>query len=228
MVEHWRKKKGPGWRASLAVNGLGAVCTGITLVIVLVAKFADGAWITVLLIPCLAMLFSRIGRHYRRLEKRLACECPMDPEPPKPPYIVAPIKDWNLVAEKAIRLGMSISPDVLAIHVDADDADREELQQKWTEFVEKPLLDDKRPVPELKFLRSPYRWFIRPVIAEVKQIRGKEPNRTVAVIIPEIVETNWFSWPLHNQRAGLLKTALLFSGERNVVVISVPWYPEEI
>jgi amino acid transporter len=228
MVQHWRKNKGPGWKASLAVNGVGAICTGITLVIVLVAKFAEGAWITVLLIPLLAILFSRIGKHYRKLEAKIAISSAIDLSPFVPPYVVAPIKGWTMVTEKALRLGLSISPDVLAIHVDSDDDSRGDFMAKWAEYIEKPLREKNDTVPELRFLQSPYRRFIRPVIGEVKAIRLAQPDRVIAVIIPEVVEMNWFTWPLHNQRAGMLKTALLFSGEKNVVVINVPWYPDEI
>ncbi len=228
MVEHWRKKKGRGWRTSLVINGLGAVCTGITLVVVLIAKYTAGAWITVLIIPALAMLFAGIGRHYRVLDAKSVCTIPLDPSTFKPPYVIAPIKGWTLVSEQALRVGLSISPDVLAIHVDSDDGDREELLKQWSEFVEKPLRKKNAAVPELKLLRSPYRWFIRPVMAEVQAIRAAQPNRVIAVIIPEVVESSWFAWPLHNQRAGMLKTVLLFSGERNVIVINVPWYPGDI
>jgi hypothetical protein len=131
------------------------------------------------------------------------------------------------VAERALRFALSISPDVLAFHVDADDADHEELLMDWHNFVEKPLQAKNAPVPQLRLIRSPFRRFIRPVLAEIKKIRKEQPDRVIAVIIPEVVEPNWFLWPLHNQRAGMLKTSLLFSGEQNVVVINVPWYSAE-
>jgi amino acid transporter len=227
MVAHWLKVRGTGWEASLAINAVGAVCTAVTLVVVLIAKFAEGAWITVLLIPSLALLFTRIGVHYRRIERKISRDCPMDSSPLQPPFVVAPIKGWTLVAERALRFGMSISPDVLALHVDADDCDREELLKKWRDYVEEPLERQGLPIPHIKMLRSPYRRFVKPILAEVKSIRAAQPERVVAVIIPELVESDWFSWPLHNQRAGLLKTALLFSGEKNVVVINVPWYHDD-
>jgi len=226
MVEHWRKNKGPGWKASLCINGLGAICTGITLAVVLVAKFAEGAWITVILIPVLALLFAGIGRHYRKLEAKIANTKPIDSSPTLPPFVVAPIKGWTIVTERALRIGMSISPDVLAIHVEADEECRDILIKNWDEFVEKPLRDKGNVVPQLKLLDSPYRLVVRPVINEIKAIRVAQPDRVIAIIIPEVVETSWFSLPLHNQRAGLLKAALLFSGEKNV--ISVPWYPDGI
>jgi amino acid transporter len=227
MVEHWRKSKGPKWQASLAINALGAICTGITLCIVLVAKFADGAWITVLLIPALVLLFSRIGRHYREMAKKIECTIPLKSEPDKPPYIVVPLKGWDMVAEQALRLARSISPDVLAIHVDADEGEHQDLIRKWNRYIEQPLKRDGKAVPELKLLVSPFRRFVRPVIEEVKRIRGEEPQRAIAVIVPELVESSWFTWPLHNQRAGLLKTALLLSGLKNVIVINVPWYLDD-
>ena len=227
MVEHWRKNKGKGWKISLAVNGVGAICTGVTLAIVLVAKFVDGAWITVLLIPALVILFETIGRHYRHIDNETALDGPMDFTNIKPPYVVAPVKDWSIVTEKALRFCMSISPDVMAVHVNAEDADHEELLMKWARFVEDPAKHQEGRMPKMQVVRSPFRRFIRPVVNEIAKIREKEPDRVIAVVISEIVESNWFHWSLHNQRAGLLKTVLLFSGLQNVVVINVPWYPPE-
>jgi len=226
MVGHWMKNRDPGWKASLAINLIGAICTGITLCIVLVAKFMEGAWIVVILIPALVLLFTHIGRHYQKMDQRTVLDRPIEIGELKPPYVVAPIKDWSIITESALRFGMSISPDVLAIHVHSEDSDHEELLMKWHRFVEDPANQAHVTVPKIQVLRSPYRRFIRPVVEEVQKVRAQEPNRTIAVVIPEIVEPNWFNWVLHNQRAGLLKTVLLFSGLKNVVVVNVPWYAD--
>jgi amino acid transporter len=223
MVEHWRKNKGAGWKASMAINLTGGICTGVTLCIVLVAKFVEGAWITVLLIPSLVFLFSYIGRHYQDLEKKTVLDRPIDLSTLKAPYVVTPVKDWSVVTERALRFSMSISPDVLAVHVDSEDADLEELLMKWHRFVEEPANKANATVPKLQIIRSPYRRFIRPVIEEVEKVRKAEPDRIIAVVIPEIVETGVMLF-VHNQRANMLKTVLLFSRMKQVVVIDVPWY----
>ena len=94
-------------------------------------------------------------------------------------------------------------------------------------MVVRPSRADGRPLPTLRHVHSPYRRFIGPVLEEVRKLKQDHPTRTVAIVVPELVETNPIYWPLHNHRANLLKAALLFGGGTDVVVISVPWYFHE-
>lgn len=227
MVQHWRIHRGPRWKSSMAINFLGAVSTGVALAVILVAKFAEGAWITVILIPVFVGQFAAIHKHYRSVRAGTLCRRPLDLSGVAPPIVVVPIKTWSRVAERALRFAMSVSPDVVGIHIDADEEDSAEFSALWKEMVVRPARADGRPLPDLKYVRSPYRRFIGPVLDEVRQLSRDHPNRTIAIVVPELVETNLIYWPLHNHRANLLKAALLFNGGSNVVVVNVPWYIQE-
>lgn len=224
MVQHWLKNRGGGWRASLAVNLVGTLCTGIALGVVLVAKFVEGAWITVVLIPCLVTLFSAINRHYRWVKSQVSDDGAAITEAPAPPIVLVPIKAWNRISADGIAFALSLSQDVTALHVVSDEEDPEAIRQEWERVVAAPRRAAGDSLVELSVVASPFRRFIRPVLDEVQRLKQAHPGRRIAVIVPELVETNVLTWPLHNQRANALKAALLFAAERRVVVISVPWY----
>jgi amino acid transporter len=224
MVAHWWKIREKGWKVSLGINGLGAICTGITLVVVMAAKFTEGAWITVLLIPLLVLMFYWIRKHYHRVDAETAYDRPINLAGLKPPLVLVPIKNWDSISEPAIRFAMTICSDVLAIHVVDEEDESGELKEHWEKFVAGPIEKTGRPVPKLKIVHSPYRRFIQPILDNVRELREANPNRVIAVVVPELVKSNWFHYPLHNQRANILKAVLLFSGGKDVVVINVPWY----
>src|SRR5262249_8661441 len=116
MVEHWRRARAKGAVASMCINGLGALATGITLVVVLVAKFAEGAWVTVLLIAAIIWLFLGVRRHYVHVVAETR-ECgPLDLSGLEPPLVVVPVKLWDTLAHKALRFALKLSPDVIAVH----------------------------------------------------------------------------------------------------------------
>jgi hypothetical protein len=108
--------------------------------------------------------------------------------------------------------------------VDPDEGEEDELDPHWSDVIVKPLeAAGKRP-PELVRVKSQFRRFIRPVLDEVKKIVKENPGAPVVVVVPQLVESNWLQWPLHNQRSNLLKAALLFQGGSSVIVANVPWY----
>ncbi len=224
MVVHWLKVGGPKARASMIINGVGAVSTGIALCVVLAAKFADGAWITILLIPGFVLLFLGVNRHYRHVAQEIRCQRPMTCAASEPPLVVVPIKSWNTISEKAVRFAMRLSPDVIAAHVGVTEEEIDELRHDWDRFVARPLLAARQKAPELVAVASPYRRLFTPLIDLVRDLEKRHPGRQIAVIIPELVETKWWQHLLHNQRAAQLKAALLFRGDPNIVVINVPWY----
>jgi amino acid transporter len=224
MVVHWGRERGKGWKLSRFVNGFGAVSTGVVLVVVLVAKFAEGAWITVLLIPTFVGVFLRVNHHYKRVKEQVGRPSPFDVSETLRPISIVPLKDCNLVSQKALRFAMTISDRVIAIHVDPDEGEEDELDPHWSDVIVKPLeAAGKRP-PELVRVKSQFRRFIRPVLDEVKKIVKENPGAPVVVVVPQLVESNWLQWPLHNQRSNLLKAALLFQGGSSVIVANVPWY----
>jgi amino acid transporter len=224
MVMHWRRVGGRGWRTSLAVNGVGAIATGIALAVILIAKFTEGAWITVILIPSSLMIFFVVHRHYRSIASQIDLPRPIDVKvPTDPPIVIVPVKGWNSVTEKALRFAMRISPDVIALHIKTGETDKQPLDSIWPDYVEKPLDTAGRKPPKLVTIDSPYRRLFTPIVEYVEKLRG-ENDRIIAVVIPDLVEKSWWEYLLHNHRADVLRTLLLIKGNQRVVVISVPWH----
>jgi len=115
---------------------------------------------------------------------------------------------------------------VLAVHIDSGERTIY-LQQEWASFVEGPLLELGMTPPKLEVIRSQYRFVITPIVDYVLELARKNPDRQIAVIIPEIVERRWYYHMLHNQRGAALKTMLYFKGNDRVIVINMPWYVGE-
>jgi len=227
MVAHWRRKRGKGWKISLAVNGLGALSTACALVVILFAKLLEGAWIVVVLIPAFVTLFAMIRRHYVWVNRRIAHPRPIRTIDTREPLVILPVKGWNIISEAAVQFALSISKEVFAIHVTQEEEHGESIKREWHRRVEEPLVKAGKPRVALDVIHSPYRRLTMPILAEVCKLRDQYPDRTIAVIIPELVEQKWYQYPLHNQRANFLKAVLLFRAGRNVVVINVPWYLTE-
>jgi amino acid transporter len=223
MVMHWRRAGGPHARASMFVNGLGAAATGLTVVVVMVAKFTAGAWVTVLLIPGLVLLMMAIHRHYRRVAADVGTAAPLDLERLRPPIVILPLAGWDKVAQKALRVAMTMSPDVHAVHVDAGETP-ETLQKRWARLVEEPAARAGRPAPRLVVVPSPYRYVILPILEYVARVESVQSDRQIVVLIPEMVEPHWYHYPLHNQRAELLRALLLLRRNERISIVSVPWY----
>lgn len=224
MVAHWKREGGRGAKASLGVNAIGAVATGGALAVVLVAKFADGAWVTLLLIPAMLFLFHQVKRHYDHVAREIRCPRPLQVRHLQPPVVAVPITGWNRITEKALLFALRLSPDVVALHVGTEEAAEAALREQWAEYVEQPLRGEGLPLPHLVFLPSPYRHLIAPLLRYLRRLEREYPGRQLAVIIPELVETRWYQYLLHNQTAAVLKAALLLCGDRRMVVINVPWY----
>lgn len=223
MVGHWRRVGGPGARRSMLINGLGAVTTGITVVVVLVAKFAQGAWVTMLLIPGLLALMVSVRRHYHRVALETSSPTALELKDLSPPLVVVPIQRWGRVAKKALRFALKISPEIRAVHVDCGE-ETITLREEWSRFVEEPTKQAGVSTPDLVVLTSPYRAIVTPLVDYILEVERNSPNRQVAVLIPELVERHWYDYLLHNKRAQVLKALLLLRGNQRIVVISVPWY----
>jgi amino acid transporter len=223
MVFHWRRRHGPrAWR-SMLVNGLGAAATALTLGVVLVAKFLEGAWVTLVLVPGLLFVFTAVRRHYRAVALAVAQPGPLDVSALEAPIVVVPLREWNRMAHKALRFALKLSADIRAVHVRSTD-DRVDLQDRWKELVAHPTGVAELPVPRLEVIHSPYRRTLTPIFDYVISIRDRYPDRQIAVLIPELVESRWYHYFLHNQRAQALKAMLLLHGGPRVIVIDVPWY----
>ena len=228
MVMHWKREGGSGARGSMLINGLGALATGLTTCVVVVAKFTEGAWITVLAIPGLVVIMSGIHRHYHMILRETDCHAPAQLKSIVPPIVVLPLQRWSRVAEKALRFAYTLSREVLVLHIVPEGEEKErsndDLMSAWDEYIEKPAVQAGFIPPELVVLRSPYRFVITPILQYILEVEQKHPNRLISVLVPELVERRWYYYFLHNQRATALKMILYAKGSERIIVINVPWY----
>jgi amino acid transporter len=225
MVVHWYRL-GPehklrGWH--MFVNGLGAMATGVTLLVVLVAKFMAGAWVTALLIPLLIAVMAGVKRHYSRVKKEMAESLPLNLENLREPIVVIPMAGWNKIAEKAMRFGLLLSKEIKVVHVHSDD-EPAGLEEEWESKVLAPLRKEGFKVPELVTIPSNYRFIVAPLVDYALELEKANPGRKVAVLLPEMVVRHWWENALHNQRVQVLKVLLLLKGKQQIVVINIPWY----
>ena len=227
MVMHWRKNRGPHWLKSAFVNGLGAFVTGVTVIVVLVAKFTQGAWITLLFIPLTIFFFVTVRRHYHFVRMHTNCKDPVDAaDPGQPPIAVVPIDRWSIITRQGIEFAARLSPEVIALHVEPTEHS-ELLQEDWERYVDQPFRAAGKEPPRLHFLPSPYRFVVIPVVQFVLDLSKKHPDRRIIVVLPELVEDRWYEYFLHNQRGRLLEWALLARGNERIFTVSAPWYVGE-
>src|SRR6266568_1617197 len=227
MVVHWRKNRGAHWMKSALVNGFGALVTGITVIVVLVAKFAEGAWITLLFIPLTIVFFTAVRRHYHSLKILTTCKVPVQAASlSQPPIAVIPIDRWSNITRQGIEFAARLSPEVIALHVEPDEHS-ELLREDWERYVEQPFRAAGREPPKLCLLPSPYRFIIIPIIQFVLELSKKHPDRSIIVVIPELVEDKWYEYFLHNQRGRLLEWVLLARGNERIFTVTAPWYAGE-
>lgn len=223
MVAHWRRERGRWAKSSMFVNGLGAAATAITVGVVTVSKFAEGAWLTTLVIPTIILLMISVRRHYDREQIEIANPAPLDLSDLRQPLVVVPIITWDKIAQKGVRFALLLSSEVEGLHVDLGEGSQQ-LRDSWKRFVEEPARRAGCPTPKLVVLESPYRFVINPILNYILELEQKNPDRQVAVLVPELVVQRWYHFFLHNKRAEWLKALLLLKGNQRIVVINVPWY----
>jgi amino acid transporter len=224
MVVHWlkmEKHRGRLWH--MFVNAFGAVATGITLFVVLVAKFMAGAWVTALLVPLLIGIMLVVKRHYTRVRREMKDMTPLNLTNLQEPLVVIPMARWDRIAEKALRFGMLMSKDLKVVHVHSDDEPMG-LEEEWDEKILAPIQKQGLRVPELVTIPSSYRFIINPLMDYILELEHNNPGRKVAVLLPELVVRHWWENALHNQRVQLLKLVLLLKGNQRIIVVNIPWY----
>jgi hypothetical protein len=223
MVAHWRRTtKGVGALHNILINALGAVATGITVLVVVAAKFRDGAWVVVLLLPAALILMAWVHRHYELVTQELQAKEQRIVQKLQPPIVIVPMERWNVATQKALRFAMALSPEVQAVHVTCEGDDS--ILSEWQSAVEQPAREAGAAVPKLVTLCSPYRMVLKPLVEHVLQVEKENRHRTIAVVIALMVERHWYHYFLHNQRGAVLNALLLLRGERRINIISVPWY----
>jgi len=212
MVIHWRHTREPGWHTSAAINGFGAIVTGIVLIIVAVTKTLEGAWIVLLLIPLIVALFKATRRHYSHVAEQLTLKG-YAPPMRRHNTVLIPIGGIQRAVVEALRYAESLSDDVRAVYVDTDPAATAQIERDWKTWGGKT---------RLVVLESPFRSLMEPLLEYIGQVEDERPDDYVTIILPEFVPARWWQHLLHNQRALLIKGALLF--RPNIVVTSVPFH----
>jgi amino acid transporter len=214
MVVRWLRLKEPGWRMGLAINIIGVITTGLVAVVVGFTNFTRGAWVVLVLIPLLIMLFRAINRHYAMAAGELAAQTPLKVEDIEHTVIV-PIAAINRIARQTLAYARSISPNVTAVFITDDEAEIEEMRQNWERInTEVPLV----------IIESPYRSIVGPLLSYLDEIERQRPEDTITVVLPEFIARHWWEQFLHNQTALRIKASLLF--RPGIVVTSVPYHLE--
>ncbi|MCS6329600.1 MAG: APC family permease [Nitrospira sp.] len=213
MVKRWLVKKGPHWEKKLLVNGIGAVTTAIATVIIASTKFTHGAWIVIVLIPLLITFFRAIHSHYKAVSEQVALSRGHRPPMPRRNIVVLPIGGVNRAVIRAVDYARSRSGDIRAVLVDVDPEETARVEIQWAQWG--------CGVP-LTVLPSPYRSVLSSLLDYLEQVLQKDQECWVTVVIPEILPARWWQNILHNQRAFMLKGALLFKDR--VILTDVPYH----
>jgi amino acid transporter len=213
MVAHWRRLRGSGWKTSALINGFGAVVTGIVLIVVAVTKADEGAWIILLLIPVHVLFFRVTKRHYDIVASQLSLKGWANGVPRRHNTVLVPISGVHRAVVQAVEYAKTLSHDVRAVYVNVDPMLSEHLRRDWEQWGQS--------VP-LVVLDSPYRSLMEPFLEYIEQVDAERPDDFLTVVLPEFVPAKWWHHLFHNQRALLIKGALLF--KPNVVVTSVPFH----
>jgi amino acid transporter len=212
MVRKWKRDRGPGWLTSAAINAFGCTLTSVVLAVVAITKFTEGAWIIVAWIPLIVLFFRAIHGHYQRVAEQLSLRAYM-PEERRHSTVVVPIGGVNKAVVQALDYARSISDDVRAVYVNLDSQSSEEVKKDWELWGQGlPLI----------VLRSPYRSLMEPLLDYIEEVEKERPDDFLTIVLPEFVPARWWHHLLHNQRALLIKAALLF--KRNITVTSVPYH----
>lgn len=227
MAFHWAREQGK--RARLWINATGAAGTGVALAVILSAKFVEGAWITVIIIPLVLGTLKAIKRHYELIDRQLREDGPIDLHDLQPPIVLLPLERWDRLAEKAVRFALLLSRDIIAVHLTRLDGPNSEehegeLRRQWHDEVELPARQAGLTPPKLIISPSPYRSFVGRLLKHVAEIEAQHPNRPLVVLVPEVIEEHWLDYLLlNNRRKRRFCAALMRHGGSNLAVVLVPW-----
>jgi amino acid transporter len=201
------------WKKSIIINALGAIATFVVLCVFVATKFLHGAWIVVVVIPVLVLLFRAIHSHYVMVAKQLSTEG-LGPLQPIKHTVIVPISGIHRGVVSALQYARSIASDrVQAVYVDFEEEATASLKDKWERWG---------AGVQLVVLPSPYRELTRPLVRHINRLAKENSNDIITVVLPEFIPARWWQHVLHNQSSLLLKGSLLF--KRGVIVISVPYH----
>lgn len=216
MVVHWWKERGPKWRFSITVNGVSAVVTFGILLVVVATKFMLGAWIIVLLIPIMVAIFLAIQRHYSNVGEQLRIVPEQLPSTKIDQVVIVPIEDINYASLRAIAFARSIASDAIMLHVSTDSESAEKVKERVNAYA---------PDLKLAVIESPFRSFVRPLLAYIRAIHSQKPDAFVTIVLPEFITAHWWERYLHERSALRLHKA--FEKHPNIAVVIVPYLLEK-
>jgi amino acid transporter len=225
-LQHGQEIKDPGstlryeagWQSKMVINGFGAICTAIVMVVFAATKFLDGAWIILILVPILVTIFFAIHHHYKNLAKKLS----LDNFGGFPPQnirhrVIIPVSGVHQGTLAALRYARILSDDVTAVHVMIEPAEAEKVRKKWKKWGEGV---------RMVMLNSPYRLFAEPLLSYIADIaHQRQPGETITIIVPEFISNNRLSSALHTNTANLLRSQLI--NQRNIVITNVAYHVHE-
>jgi amino acid transporter len=220
MVVHWWRERGRAWLFKAIANGIGALATLTTLAVVIISKFREGAWVTMLLIPLIVLGFRRIFAHYQEIRKELSLRgLPPSLKPVEPTRVIIPISGIHRGMVGAVNFARSISENVTAVYVELEPGAGEKARVEWEAWW---------PDVPMVVVSSPYRSVVAPLLQFLDETdRQHNDGQLAAVVLPEFVPGRWWQALLHNQTAWLIKAALLYhrreSGKERVI-IDVPFH----
>jgi len=215
MVRRWLAKKGPHWRKKLAINGVGAIATAIATLIIGSTKFVHGAWIVVALLPLIILWFRSIHAHYEAVDEQITLSRDHRPPQPRKNTVIVPISGVNRAVIRALDYARGRSGEIRAVLVDIEPEQSAKIEMQWAQWG---------CGVQLVVLPSPYRSVLVTLLDYIEDTLEKDPYGWVTVVIPEILPARWWQNILHNQRALMLKGALLFKDR--VVLTDVPFHLE--
>ena len=212
MVRRWLRLKEDGWRWRWWLNAVGALVTGLVMITIAATKFTHGAWIVVILIPTLVIVFVTVHRHYEEVAVQLSLDG-FAPPPPMTNTVLVLVGDIHRGVVKAIQYAQSLSPNAKAVFVETDPERTRRLEEKWGKYgMGIPLI----------VLSSPYRSLLGPLTEYIDHLQAQGENHVVTIVLPEFIPARWWQLGLHNQTAFLIKGAMLF--RKNVIVTDVPYH----
>lgn len=203
----------PRWALKMGINGFGSFCTAVVMLVFTITKFRDGAWIVVLLVPAMVVVFCAIHHHYRDLAAHLSLEDFGPPHRMSRHRVIMPIGGVHRGTVAALRYAQSLSDDVTAVYVSTDPAETERVRSKWEWWGEGV---------RLVVLHSPYRLFLEPLVGYIEEIAAqRQPNETITIVVPQFVPRRRWHNLVHSQAAIWLRMALMF--KQGIVITNVPY-----
>ncbi|MFT3692248.1 MAG: APC family permease [Kofleriaceae bacterium] len=221
MVIHWVRERD---RRSMLVNGAGALATGITLVVVSISKFGEGAWLTIFVVPLLVLFFVRVSRHYRIVADQILTIEPMEMPDRADPIVVLAAGSWTRMTQQGLKFALRLSDEIYVIQIKTETSTIEDLSDNWELLIANPARKNRIAQPKLVILHSHYREFLTPFVDFVHDLELKNPDRDIAVVIPDLIVSHWYEGALHNNRGTFLRMSLRARCGDRVVVINTPFH----